>query len=377
MKKVAILTWLNNENYGSILQAYALQAFIKNNGYNVVDIDYDASNKAKLINWIKNRNSLNLFGDKIKRKTSKIFSKNTIDFSQRKLKFKDFKKENIVTTRKYSSPKELIELRNKYDIYVCGSDQIWSPKLMNPVFYFSFLDKDDYKISYAPSLGVSNIDDRKKELIKELLKGFNFISVREEKGKELLKDLTKKDITVQLDPTLLLCKEDWEKLLINRNNINNEYIFLYLLTPNEKYIEKVKEIAKRENLNVKVVLTDIGPYNTGFEELSDVGPLDWLTLIKGAKYVFTDSFHGSIFSIIFNKQFILFKRFNDMKKGSENSRIINLSKKFGFEDRIADENTKIGSITPIDYTIINKKMYEERIKSQKWLLNALAGEENE
>lgn len=377
MKKVAILTWLNNENYGSILQAYALQAFIKNNGYNVVDIDYDASNRAKLINWIKNRNSLNLFGDKIKRKTSKIFSKNTIDFSQRKLKFKDFKKENIVTTRKYSSPKELIELRNKYDIYVCGSDQIWSPKLMNPVFYFSFLDKDDYKISYAPSLGVSNIDDRKKELIKELLKGFNFISVREEKGKELLKDLTKKDITVQLDPTLLLCKEDWEKLLINRNNINNEYIFLYLLTPNDKYIEKVKEIAKRENLNVKVVLTDIGPYNTGFEELSDVGPLDWLALIKGAKYVFTDSFHGSIFSIIFNKQFILFKRFNDMKKGSENSRIINLSKKFGFEDRIADENTKIGSITPIDYTIINKKMYEERIKSQKWLLNALAGEENE
>ena len=377
MKKVAILTWLNNENYGSILQAYALQAFIKNNGYNVVDIDYDASNRAKLINWIKNRNSLNLFGDKIKRKTSKIFSKNTIYFSQRKLKFKDFKKENIVTTRKYSSPKELIELRNKYDIYVCGSDQIWSPKLMNPVFYFSFLDKDDYKISYAPSLGVSNIDDRKKELIKELLKGFNFISVREEKGKELLKDLTKKDITVQLDPTLLLCKEDWEKLLINRNNINNEYIFLYLLTPNDKYIEKVKEIAKRENLNVKVVLTDIGPYNTGFEELSDVGPLDWLALIKGAKYVFTDSFHGSIFSIIFNKQFILFKRFNDMKKGSENSRIINLSKKFGFEDRIADENTKIGSITPIDYTIINKKMYEERIKSQKWLLNALAGEENE
>ena len=305
MKKVAILTWLNNENYGSILQAYALQQFIRKQGYIVEDIDYDASNKVKIINWISNRNSPSLFLDKIKKKTCKWFSKQKIDFSLKQYKFKEFKENNIITTKKYKSPNELSEITKKYDIYVCGSDQIWSPKLMNPVFYFSFLDKDEYKISYATSLGVSYINERKKEKIRTLLKSFNFISVREEKGKELLKDLTEKNISVQLDPTFLLDKNEWEELLNSQSNYNSnngKYIFLYLLSPNKKYIEKVKKIAKKENLKVKIVLTDIGPFNTGFYELSDIGPLEWLDLIKKAKFVFTDSFHGCIFSLIFNKQ---------------------------------------------------------------------------
>ena len=154
MKKVAILTWLNNENYGSILQAYALQRFIIKSGYDAIDIDYNPSSIVRLENWLVNRNSPKLFVDKLKKKSNKILNKNKIDFSIRKQKFDQFKKENINITKRYSKFKELENINNKYDIYVCGSDQIWSPKLMNPVFFFSFLDKNHYKISYSPSLGV-------------------------------------------------------------------------------------------------------------------------------------------------------------------------------------------------------------------------------
>lgn len=377
MKKVAILTWLNNENYGSILQAYALQRFIIKSGYDAIDIDYNPSSIVRLENWLVNRNSPKLFVDKLKKKSNKILNKNKIDFSIRKQKFDQFKKENINITKRYSKFKELENINNKYDIYVCGSDQIWSPKLMNPVFFFSFLDKNQYKISYAPSLGVSYISKEKEKKIAELLDPFSYISVREQQGKEILNSIgLNKDVTVQVDPTILLTAEEWKRI-INSSKEKEKYILLYLLSDNEEYIKKVKEIAHENNLKVRIILTDIGPFNTGFDEVKDSGPKEWLTLINNAEYVFTDSFHGAIFSMIFNKQFTLFKRFCDNKKNSENSRIHNLANVFGIENVIADKDTIIDIEHKIDYSEINKKIEKERKKSSEWLLNALVGAKNE
>lgn len=369
-KKIAKLTWLNNGNYGSILQAYALQSHILQLGYDIEDIDYKASNKTKLLNWFKNGNSPYLFVGKIKEKVERLRSKEKIDFTQRNMLFKEFKKENIKTTKIYTSPKELKEIGNKYDAFICGSDQIWSPKLMNPVFYFNFLPENAYRISYAPSFGVSSIDEKKKKKIKKYIEKFNAISIREEKGSELVKELTGKECPVQIDPTLLINVDEWKRLA-KPSEIKEKYIFCYLLTPNTKYIEMIKEVAKNKNMKVVIVLTPVGPFNTGFEEKVDVGPAEWLGLINDAEYVCTDSFHGCIFSMIFNKQFTLFKRFSDTTTWSQNSRIYNLAKMFNVENRIVDEETKINLNESINYNKVNNLIEIEKNKSSNWLKEAL------
>lgn len=369
-KKIAKLTWLNNGNYGSLLQAYALQSHISQLGYEVEDIDYKASNKTKLLNWFKNGNSPYLFVGKIKEKVEKLRSKEKVDFTRRNELFKKFKEENIKTTRIYRSPRELKELINKYDAFVCGSDQIWSPKLMNPVFYFDFLPDSAYRISYAPSFGVSSIDEKKQNKIKKYIEKFNAISIREEKGSELIKELTGKDCSVQIDPTLLIDVEEWKKIS-KASNMNEKFIFCYLLTPNNEYIEMIKEFAKEKNLKVVIVLTPVGPFNTGFEEKIDVGPAEWLGLINEAEYICTDSFHGCIFSMLFNKQFTLFKRFSDNTTWSQNSRIYNLAKMFNVEDRIADSESKINLREEINYAKVNKLIEIEKNKSSEWLKQTL------
>ena len=375
MKKVAILTWLNNGNYGSMLQAYALQSFIRQNGYDVEDIDYNASTKAKLINWAQNRNSISLFKEKFDMKFAKRKCKEAYKFDDRDKKFNEFKNKYIKTTKIYSNPNDLKELIGKYDAYICGSDQIWSPKLMNPVFYYSFLPNNSYKIAYAPSFGVSKIEGRKRNQIKKYLESFNHISVREDKGKEILKDIIGEDYPIVLDPTLLINKDEWIELAKD-NHEKEKYILCYFLTPNDKYINKVKDFAKKENLKVKIITTPVGPFNTGFEEIIDVGPNEWLGYIKNAECVFTDSFHGCIFSLIYKKQFYLFKRFSDNSKSSQNSRIYNLSKIFKFEDRIVDEKATIDAKKKIKYENIENIMDVESKKSKEWIIDALRSIDN-
>lgn len=375
-KKVAILTWLNNGNYGSLLQAYALQSFITQLGYDVEDIDYKASKKTKLLNWIKNKNSPYLFIGKIKERLEKIRSKESKSFAIRDKLFNEFKNNNIKTTKIYTSPKEILEVKDKYDIYVCGSDQIWSPKLMNPIFYFSFLPETAHKVAYAPSFGVSMIEENKKEKIIKYLSSFDAISIREEKGRELLKELLGKDFTVQIDPTLLIDSSEW-KSISKENTIDKKYILCYLLTPNQKYVDMIKEFADKQNLKVVLITTPIGPFNTGFEEKVDVGPAEWLGLVNNSEYVCTDSFHGCIFSLIFNKQFTLFKRFSDNTTWSQNSRIYNLANKFNVENRIVDENGRINYEDKVNYEKVNKLIKIEKENSAKWLKNVLEEISNE
>ena len=175
--KICILTWLHNQNFGTLLQAYALQRFLKFEGHDVVDADYLPSVKEKLLNWAINRNSFDLFAGKAhellnRKKEHDDFGSSTADV------FSRFLSQNIETTDRITDTDGLVGLRGKYDAYVCGSDQIWSPYLLNRNFYLSFLGDSDKRIAYAPSFGVTSTTQRKKKIITDLIKTLSSVSVR-------------------------------------------------------------------------------------------------------------------------------------------------------------------------------------------------------
>lgn len=371
-KKIAKLTWLHNGNYGSVLQALALQDFLRGNGYDVEDLNYRASLKTKLLNWLCNGNSPKLFLGKFQEIKRKKGYANPEKFVSREKKFFDFKNKNIKTSRLCQTPKELENIASEYDAFICGSDQIWSPVLMNPVFYLTFVKENQPKIAYAPSFGVTSVKGRKRQKIANYIQSFDFVSVRELQGQQLVRELTTLDVPVQVDPTLLLTAEKWTTYA-SEPLIDKPYVFCYLLTPNPVYVQSVREFARQKNLPVIIVPTVKGPFATGFDEKVDVGPAEWLSLIKNAAYVCTDSFHGCIFSAIFHREFFLYKRFDDNNKNSENSRVYTLTALLQIQDRLLDETTlhTMCYLKALDFSAMDRIICEEAKKSGDWLLNAL------
>lgn len=372
MKKIAKLTWLHNGNFGSVLQAVALHRYLVEQGYDVTDLDYNASLSEKLKNWFINKNSPKLFLRKYEEAKRKKSYSEPEKFMKRGELFLEFEERWIERSKLCRNPQEIEKEAKQYDVFICGSDQIWSPALMNPVFYLNFVSEDKKKIAYAPSFGVTSTTAAKEKKIAKYLSSFNSVSVRELEGQQFIKKLTGQEVPVVIDPTLLLNEQIWREYVVDSKQ-NGTYIFCYFLTPNDDYIRAVVQFAKNKGLKVIIVPTSKGPFNTGFEEFIDVGPAEWLGLIQNAEYVFTDSFHGCIFSSIFHKEFILFKRFKDKDKASENSRIFTLAKMLEVEERIIDENNvnTISELQPLDFEKIDKIIESKAKESKKWLLNAL------
>lgn len=373
-KKIATMTWIHNYNYGSILQAFALQKFLISEGYKNEIIDYNPSKLTKVVNLFKNHNSLKLFYYKLKeyianRKSKKVGH----DITKKHTKFDEFIKFKLIKTKEYRNCKQLKKLQGKFDIYICGSDQIWNPELLNPPFYFSYLNDNDKRIAYGPSFGVAEIKDKwKKNKIKSYLNKFSHISVREQNGKTILKDLNlnNKQISVVLDPTLLLNANEWEELTNNNNENNNnkKYLLCYFLKENPIYWESARYIAKNLGLKILIIPNCEDSYNQDEEIMDEVGPNEFISLIKNADFMLTDSFHGTIFSIMFHIDFCVYKRFEDNSKESQNSRIENILKKVNLEGRIYNKNQIIKKCDTIkNYEYIDKILANEKEKSIQYL----------
>lgn len=310
--KIGIITITDNNNYGNRLQCYALFKTIKSLGYNVVEIRND--NK-----------SIEL---KVKRILKKIIKISGLKSYKKRKAFKKFNK--MINRTKYiidyNKPKE----REKIDIYIVGSDQVWNPKYerLSNLDILNF-ETNAKKISYAASFGINILPEESTERLKYIEK-FNYISTREETGRSILKKHANiKNIYVNIDPTLLLPKCEWKKISQqSKYRFKEKYIFLYFLggIDTEKYKE-IKKFALKEKCEIINILDKKCSYY-------DSGPSEFISLIENAYTVFTDSFHASVFAFIFNKPFVIFDR---KEAQTTSSRLNNLISTFKLENRKYNE----------------------------------------
>lgn len=368
--QVAIVTWCTYTNFGTYLQAYALQNYISGLGYEVKILDDSSiipipkTLRYRLLHPIK---------EQIKFLLKPSFRKLDKQDIRSKGLYKSFRDDYLVID-KYIHP--LQDLDKKYDIYVCGSDQIWSPIGFdtdeNKDFYFASFSKNR-KIAYASSIGVSKIPEKYTNHYKQLLSSFSSLSSRENNGVNELAHITNKSVEHVVDPTLLLSKDQWTDLLAKEGNnglSKERYVLLYLLTYNLSYIQNAIVFAKRNNLELKVIHS-IGVSMNDLRT-EDAGPIEFMKLIKNASFIFTDSFHGTIFSIIFEKQFITFKRFKDEDKNSQNSRVYDLLNQLKFGDRLKGEDSHAReNYESIDYANVQTTLESFVQSSKNYLVKAL------
>lgn len=363
MKKIDIITLNNVVNYGSVLQTYALQEKIKELGYDAEVIDYfpERLTMHGMLKRIKNK------GPKFKNPII-CFLARLIMFPSYVVRFKMFRKFNKkyinLTNRKYKCDSDFIKYPLFCDAFCTGSDQVWNSGWNEGItkpFYLDFTDK--YKFAYAASFGKKSIEPEEEKLIKPMLSKYYKISCREYSGVEILNKMGLDAVEV-LDPTLLLNSTEWSKLASKKYE-GKKYILMYNLNRNMKLWNIAKEISKRNNLQLIYI-----SYN--FAEFIRYGKIacnkkveDFLSLIKNASLVLTDSFHATAFSLNFNKNFYI------VYPEKFSGRLQNVLEKTGLLNRVIETADSADMNKNIDYAEINLIFENERIKSMEYLKTCL------
>lgn len=375
--KIGIMTWFSYENYGTALQAYALQRFLRSKGYECELLNYLPENSWKQYGSIKKRSSIKNFKYKVIWKKNKLMFNyinlnRKTEINNRSKLFVSFIQNNCILTSEVKDGDGLMELNKKFDTYICGSDQIWTPNALDGTYYLDFVDDNNKRISYAPSFGVIEIPSEYKNIVREWISKFDFLSVREIQGGKIIKELTNMEYSVVLDPTLLLNSDEWESVS-NNINIDEPYILCYFLGDKSSYWKHVKKVKKITGYRVVIIPVMPESYIKRGTILSETGPSEFVGLIKNAQIILTDSFHGTIFSINFKRDFYVFKRFNDSDKGSQNSRIYNILEKLNLENRLIlnNDDISVDSIHISNFNDVDLRLKKERDKSIEFLMKSL------
>lgn len=370
--KIGIITWFRHENYGTILQAIALQKYLKNIGHNTELINFQLLDGIH----IKMTKDLNIFqkcyyyfGKIILHMYKFVFKKT---FRNKSFNFKNVINDNCNISEKINTEKEYIELCNKYDYLIFGSDQIWNPNWYHPFYFANYEEINSNLIAYAPSFGVNSIIGELKEEYKNALNRFNSIALREKKGCEIVKELTNLDSTLVVDPTMLLSSTDWEEYEDNSIKIDGKYILCYFLSDNYNHWKAVKKYAKEKKLKLVIIPQEGHSYISSKYVIKGCKLGQFLSLIHNAEYVITDSFHGTIFSTIYRKQFLIFERHDSNNSMSQNSRIYNLLEMLKISNKLIKFNSsKIVNEGVIDYKFIIPNLNKFIDSSKKYLETVL------
>jgi hypothetical protein len=379
--KIAILTQPLHTNYGGLLQAFALQKVLKSMGHEVliVNLPFRLTTFAKLRGiakrtvkkyLLRQKNSQPIFIVRPTLSEKKLISQHTNRFIQ----------ENIQTTFEIPFVEKLYRLKKyHFDAYVVGSDQVWRPQYSPGIsdFFLDFLGKDKQtrRISYAASFGVDNWEFSRKqtEKCKKLAQRFDAISVREDSGVRLCKEYLGTNATHLVDPTLLLNKEDYIEL-IHMDIIpeRKDSVMVYILDKSKQKDAIVQKVVQHFNLSFNSVMSERNFSGEAREFINDcvVPPVShWIKGFIDASYVVTDSFHGTVFSIIFNKPFIVIA---NKERGI--TRFTSLLTLFGLGNRLVSSVDQLSTeflSNPIDFSTVNKIKAEQQTKSQIFLINAL------
>lgn len=384
---ILIASCYYQENYGSKLQAYATQAFLDKIDVDNMTINYSGMrkhmNSMKIRYYIKNIAKTDAFAAQLKRYTFKLRIKgkksleNNIMLRQKAMEKFVSEKFRLTETYPFEKLSELCTDVNAYAVLV-GSDQLWLPSNIYADYYtLSFVPDGIKKISYATSFGVSKLEKSFIPKAKSFLSSFDSISVREKTGADIVNDIIGEYPEVVCDPTLLFNAEEWTQLLNTKRITDGDYIFCYFLGENPGHRKWAKELQKNTGKKI-VALIHLENYIKGDvsyadEELFDIGPSEFVSLIENASYVCTDSFHGTVFSLLFHKKFFSFRRFSENHSASTNSRLDSLLDAICLSDRIISSDTEPEMVfnKSIDYNDVDEKIGELRTQSAKWLIESL------
>lgn len=375
MRKSLIITLINKNNYGNRLQNFALQTFLKNNGFNVETIKYDLEYidervKNSLVKKMGNFLSLSM-KDKIKSlfdKASYILNKKKLTFIYKK-RDNNFAKfnEKFIFTCPYTikTDDDLTKLRD-YDYIFIGSDQVWNPHYIfnSKLFLLDFFTKAKL-ISFSASYGIDEISELLSNDYRQMLMKLDKISVREASAKKITEKLITKKSIVLLDPTMLVEEKEWielSKFSTNDYSTKRYAVCYFLGSLSRKKQNEIKKFSKNKNLELIWIRS-----NKHLENF-DMDPSDFLNSFHNAEFILTDSFHGTIFSILFRKQFITYD-----KEGSYSlfSRISTLLNKFNLNDRKYEKTENLTQLSEINFDHIGNILKQERIKAAEFLSTAL------
>lgn len=369
MIKIGTLTFFKAHNYGAVLQAYALQTYL-NSLVNVENeiIDY-YQEKVEKDNALFTK--INSIRDLLK---NLIIVFNYSEIKKRHNNFVSFQNKFKLSEKTYRNENDFKNLDNYYDIVICGSDQVWNENLkgfdMN--YFFPYVSKAK-KIAYAPSIGNCNLlESKNKEYIKHCLEKFDRLSVRELSGKAMIENLTSGcKVELNVDPTFLV-NIDVYNTLCSPRIIKEDYIFFYSIGYNEQFAQMAEHIMKATNLKIYTLASSAlltykyKKHGIKFLNTNSVG--DFLSLIKYANLIISSSFHGSVFSIIFRKNFYCLYNIDGSNNRISESRMDTLLKNFQLEDRKLDL-TNYKNVNLFASVIYNDLIIDDKINKSKVFLH--------
>ena len=382
MKKVGMAVCYDTKNFGSQLQVFATLKKVEESGCEAEIIRYHKKITPTFIlqtiprlfnvSFLRSKLSGNDRDKKLKQKPELMSQ-----VKQRNLRFDKFVEKYFSDyfSESYNGWETLVKkCAVNYDIFLCGSDQLWLPNNLGSHFYtLEFAPDNKSKIAYATSFGVSQIPERQKKATSKYLNRFQFLSTRELSGQKIIRELTGKNANVVCDPTLLFNAEEWAQMIPKRRIIEEPYVFCYFLGTNEEHRYAANEFKKRTGLKLVTC-----PYLDNFVEIDqqfgdiqmfDMDAANFVNLIRYADYILTDSFHGSVFSILHHKKFMTFNRFN-AGTNSRNSRIDSLCTLLGLSERRFNGNI-MDVKNNIDYIGVEERLSVLRKESLEYLTTAL------
>jgi hypothetical protein len=357
-KNIGILTCGMEPNYGACLQAFATQKVINEHGYNAELINYSFMSE-KEYSPLSQKNLRSVLSSILFYKLRKGLH---FAFKTFRDKYMDYSGERL------TSPEQIKQIMGRYDIILVGSDQVWNPYLgidLN-ITLLQFYDEGPLKVSYASSFGVSKLPEEKKYLYQQALSKFNKLSTREVSGNRIIYDLLGKDVPVVADPTMLLTSSQWDEYA-EEVHINNKYVLIYDMNHSEEVRNIAGKVAAEKNAMI-VALSRIILPGLGIKTLQNISPAHFLYLFKNAEAVVTDSFHGTIFSILYHKEF-----YSCCPKAGRmiGTRLTNLLELLQLEDRLVN-NASNFKVYPVRYEDVDIRLEQFRKASINFLIGALS-----
>lgn len=370
-------------NYGSKLQALATLRLMEELGHDCKVIHYGKAGlifKLKAIPRIFNKTFRQ---DKIENwSRNYAFRKHPEIAEDMKARIRMFKEFDAKYFDKYevfgAYFKDIQQIATRFDVVVTCSDQLWSPAGLGTNFYnLEFVPDYIKKVSFASSFGVSCIPSYQRKATAHYLRRIEHVSCRENRGAEIVKELTGREVPILMDPVFAFNKEEWEKIVPIERVYDEPYVFCYFLGANIAYREAVKKFSQEKGLKIVTLrhLDQYVDYDTTFGDYApyDADPNQFLNIIRGAKYVFTDSFHGCAFSIIMHKNFAIYNRYSDNSGASKNSRIDSVCDNLNLNSRRVNENTDLNIVmhSDLDWITVDEKVSVFKERMREYLRKAI------